>query len=217
MILDYSGVVELYKEQGIGRPMGLGNRPAVLVVDFTEGFTKPDSPMGVDMSGAVLSTARLLEAARRHRLPIIYTVNGYRADLTDAGVWPEKFPSLDTLILGNRWTSIDDRISPEPEDLVIEKQYPSAFFGTTLSSTLAARKIDSLIVAGTTTSGCIRATTVDAMQHGFRTFIPEECVSDRHEAPHRANLFDLSSKYADVGHLDELLAAWEAASVSDSQ
>lgn len=182
----------------------------MLVIDFTEGFTSPDSPMGVDMSDAVLATARLLEVARSRALPIIYTVNGYRPDLADAGIWPEKFPSLDTLVLGTRWTQIDPRIAPAPDDLVIEKQYPSAFFGTTLASSLIARGIDSLIITGTTTSGCIRATTVDALQHGYRAYVPEDCVADRHEAPHRANLFDLNAKYANVGSLDTLLGKWNA-------
>lgn len=210
MIVDYSGIADLYQRQGIGRPMKMGSRPAVLVIDFTEGFTSPDSPMGVDMSDAVLATARLLEVARSRALPIIYTVNGYRPDLADAGIWPEKFPSLDTLVLGTRWTQIDPRIAPAPDDLVIEKQYPSAFFGTTLASSLIARGIDSLIITGTTTSGCIRATTVDALQHGYRAYVPEDCVADRHEAPHRANLFDLNAKYANVGTLETLLGEWNA-------
>ncbi|MFG1955469.1 isochorismatase family protein [Micromonospora sp. NPDC048830] len=208
MILDYSGAAELYDRQGIGRTMGLGKRPAVLVVDFTEGFTSPESPMGVDMSDSVKATRRLLDVARSYRLPVVYTVNGYRDDLLDAGVWPQKFPSLKTLVLGSRWTRIDERITPEAEDLILEKQYPSAFFGTTLASALAARGVDSLILTGTTTSGCIRMTAVDALQHGYRTYIPEECVCDRHEAPHRANLFDLGSKYVDVGTLDALLDQW---------
>lgn len=208
MILDYTGVVELYERQGIGRPMALGERPAVLVVDFTEGFTSPESPMGADMTDAVLATARLLEVARAKGFPIIYTVNGYRPDLADAGVWPEKFPSLESLAFGSRWVKIDSRVEPEPGDLVIEKQYPSAFFGTTLVSTLAAQRVDSVIVTGTTTSGCIRATTVDALQHGYRAYVPEDCVTDRHEAPHRANLFDLNAKYANVGSLDQLLESW---------
>lgn len=210
MIVDYTGIAELYERQGIGRPMQMGERPAVLVIDFTEGFTSPDSPMGVDMSSAVLATAQLLEAARRRGYPIIFTVNGYRSDLADAGIWPEKFPSLDTLVFGSRWVRIDERISPLASDVVIEKQYPSAFFGTTLSSTLTARGIDSLIITGTTTSGCIRATTVDALQHGYRAYVPEDCVADRHEAPHRANLFDLNAKYANVGSLAALLADWDS-------
>lgn len=137
-------------------------------------------------------------------------MNGYRPDLSDAGVWAEKFPSLDTLTFGSRWVRIDERVQPRDEDLVLEKQYPSAFFGTTLTSNLTARRIDSLVITGTTTSGCIRATTVDALQHGYRTFVPENCVADRHDAPHRANLFDLNAKYANVGALDELLSSWES-------
>jgi maleamate amidohydrolase len=209
MLLDFSKAAALYEQQQIGAEMGLGERPAVLVIDFTCGFTKPDSPIGVDMASAVEATARLLAVARSKGLPIIYTVNGYRPDLSDAGVWPDKFPSLKHLILGTRWTEIDERITPEPGDVVIEKQFPSAFFGTTLHTLLTARHVDSVIVTGTTTSGCIRATAVDALQHGFRTFVPEDCVADRDEAPHRANLLDLASKYADVGPLEELLRRLE--------
>lgn len=205
MLLDYTAVAELYRKQSIGSKVGLGRSPAVLVIDLTEGFTRPESPIGVDMSSAVENTARLLEAARGNGYPVVYTVNGYRSDLQDAGVWPEKFPSLRHLTLGERWTRIDDRVAPRDQDVVLEKQYPSAFFGTPLPAILTSKGVDSLIITGTTTSGCIRASVVDGVQYGYRVTVAEDCVSDRDEAPHRANLFDIGSKYGDVVPLEELL------------
>jgi nicotinamidase-related amidase len=213
MLLDFSKAAEIYAKQQIGATAGIGDRPALLVVDFVYGFTDPESPIGSDMSSAVEATQSLLPVARKAGVPIVYTIHGYRPDMADAGVWPRKYPSLSVLQMGTRWTEIDARVEPRPEDLVIVKQYPSAFFGTTLHSTLVAGGIDSLIVTGTTTSGCIRGTVVDGMQHGYRVFVPEECVADRDEAPHRANLFDMGTKYADVGtletvveHLEQLVA-----------
>lgn len=194
----------IYDEIGMGNLIGLGARPALLVVDFTYGFTDPESPVGCDMSAAVESTAQLLAAARAAECPVFYTINGFRPDLQDAGVWPQKFPAIRHLVLGTRWTEIDARIAPATDDMVIVKQYPSAFFGTSLASMLNARCADSVIVAGATTSGCVRASAVDALQHGYRVVVPAECVADRHDAPHRANLFDLHAKYADVVSLDEV-------------
>jgi maleamate amidohydrolase len=194
----------IYDQIGMGNLVGLGARPGVLVVDFTYGFTDPDSPIGCDMSDAVESTAQLLDVARDVPCPVFYTINGFRRDLQDAGVWPRKFPPIRHLVLGTRWTEIDARIAPEPDDVVLVKQYPSAFFGTSLASMLNAQRLDSLVLAGATTSGCVRASAVDALQHGYRVVVAAECVADRHDAPHRANLFDLHAKYADVVGLDEV-------------
>lgn len=206
MILDFSKAAHLYEQQKIGREMELGDHPAVVVTDFIYGFTDPNSPIGCNMDVAVENTSRLLEVIRAFQLPIFYTVHGYRPDMRDAGIWPKKYPSLNTLIVGSRWTEIDARVKPQSEDVVLVKQYPSAFFGTSLQSMLVANQIDSLIITGCTTSGCIRASVVDAIQHGFRVFVPEECVADRDEAPHRANLFDIGTKYADVGTGEALIA-----------
>ncbi len=194
----------VYEQIGMGVTIGLGERPAVLVVDFTYGFTDPHSPIGCDMSAAVEATVRLLAAGRAVPCPVFYTVNGFRSDLLDAGVWSKKFPALRHLVLGTRWTEIDARIAPCPGDVVIVKQYPSAFFGTSLASMLTAQNVDSLVVAGATTSGCIRATVVDGLQHGYRVVVAAQCVADRDDAPHRANLFDMHAKYADVLDLDEV-------------
>jgi maleamate amidohydrolase len=205
MILDFSKAAHLYEQQKIGREMQLGDRPAVIVTDFIYGFTDPNSPIGTNMDVAVGNTKRLLETIRGFQLPIFYTVHGYRADMRDAGIWPKKYPSLNTLIIGSRWTEIDDRVEPQSDEVVLVKQYPSAFFGTSLQSMLVASQIDSLIITGCTTSGCVRASVIDGIQHGFRVFVPEDCVADRDEAPHRANLFDIGTKYADVGSSEALI------------
>lgn len=206
MILDYGKALQAYQEQEIGTTsMGLGERPALLVVDFTEGFTNPASPMGVDMSPAVESTVALLDVVRAREIPVAFTTNSYRSDMGDAGVWPKKFPSLRHLAAGTPWVELDRRLIPDEHDLVVNKNYPSAFFGTSILSWLVAHQVDSVIITGCTTSGCIRATTVDALQYGFRPFVVEDCVADRDEAPHRANLFDLASKYADVASRETLV------------
>ena len=198
MQLDYTRAAELYRASGMGGSVGIGERPAVLVVDFTYGFTDPHSQLGCDMTEAVLATRALLDAARPAGVSIYFTVNGFRDDLRDAGVWKEKFPGIHHLRLGDRSTELDERLGAQDHDPVVVKAYPSAFFGTPLQSMLVAERVDSIVVCGTTTSGCVRATAVDALQHGYRVVIPEECVADRDPAPHHANLFDLRTKYADV-------------------
>jgi maleamate amidohydrolase len=209
MQLDYSRAEALYAGQDLGRTMGLGERPALVVVDFQLGFTDPASPIGSDMTGAVQATAGLLEVCRGAGVPVWFTVCGYQPDLADAGVWPLKYPRLDTLQVGTPWVDVDPRVAPRQSEVVIRKQYASAFFGTSLGSMLTAAGVDSLIVAGCTTSGCIRATVVDAVAHGYRVVVPEDCCADRDEAPHQANLFDIRTKYADVlpsSSVTELLA-----------
>jgi nicotinamidase-related amidase len=150
-------------------------------------------------------------------LPVMFTVHAYRPDLSDLGVWGDKYPGLRHLVLGTRWTALDERLGARDGDVVVYKQYPSAFFGTVASTHLTTRRVDSIVLAGATTSGCVRATAVDAVQLGFRVFVAEDCVADRAEAPHEANLFDLRTKYADVGASDDVrkeLAARAAAAVT---
>jgi nicotinamidase-related amidase len=149
---------------------------------------------------------RKAAAAREKNLPIYFTTVFYKEDMSDAGVWWEKFPSIDTLKEGTRDTELDEALGRQPCETLIVKKYPSAFFGTPLVSHLVAAGVDTLIVTGATTSGCVRATVVDSLQYGFRTIVPEECVGDRAEAPHRANLFDMGAKYADVLPIEEVLA-----------
>jgi nicotinamidase-related amidase len=141
---------------------------------------------------------------------VYFTTTVYESDLLDAGLFLRKVPSLATLVRGSRWTEIDPRLKRQPSEPVIEKRYASAFFGTHLASTLTASGIDTLIIAGCTTSGCVRATVVDALQHGFRAIVPRECVGDRAPGQHEANLVDIDGKYGDVVDAPAVLSYLES-------
>jgi maleamate amidohydrolase len=196
----------IYAEARLGESVTMGSRPAVLVVDFSCGFTDPECALGSDLSAEVDATSRLLDAAREKGLPVIFTTIGFEPSLKDGGLWLQKVPSLGDLQLGGRWVEIDPRLERRPEETVIVKKGASAFFGTNLASVLITQGIDSVIMCGATTSGCIRATAIDLLQCGFPTLVPRECVGDRAQAPHDANLFDIQAKYADVVPLEEALA-----------
>lgn len=195
----------IYDKAGITGRVGFGQKVALVVVDLSFGFTDPECTLGADMTKVVMQNRRLIEVARERALPIFFTTVAYRGDMSDAGVWVEKFPSLDTLKEGSRDVELDDRLGRLPSEPLIVKKYPSAFFGTPLASDLIVRGVDTLIVTGATTSGCVRATVVDSLQYGFRTIIPEECVGDRADSPHQSNLFDMGTKYADVMPVNEVI------------
>ena len=202
----------IYERAQLGHTLGFGKKPAVIVVDFQLGFTAPEqSPLAGNLDAEVKATNDLIAVARKKNVPIIFTVVGYdphRQD--DAGLWPEKAPSLRLLKLGSDLVELDPRLKREPGDLVIVKKYASGFFGTYLASTLTMQSVDTAIVTGCTTSGCVRATVMDALAHGFRPIVPLECVGDRAQEPHEANLFDISSKYGDVLPLQEVLEYLES-------
>jgi maleamate amidohydrolase len=186
---------------------GFGRRPALLVVDVNVGFTDPASPLVCDLEGVVAAVGDLLGAARAARLPVVYTTVAYgEADRIAAKVFIEKVPALLTLEAGSRWVEIDPRIAPLPGEPVLTKLFASAFFGTPLQALLTAAEVDTLVVTGASTSGCVRATVVDALQHGFRPVVPREAVGDRNPAAHEANLYDMDAKYADVVSVEEALA-----------
>ena len=150
---------------------------------------------------------RLLGEARRAALPVVYTTVSYdEGGKLAAAAFIDKIPALLTLEAGSRWVEIDPRIAPEPDEPVLNKLFASAFYGTPLSSLLAASGCDSVIVTGASTSGCIRATVVDAIQHGYRPVVPREAVGDRNPAAHEANLYDIDAKYGDVVSCDEVVA-----------
>ncbi len=201
----FEEAIQIYIKAGITGKVGFGKKPAIMVIDLTKGFTQPEFQLGTDLSEVVDSNVRLLEKAREKGIPIFFSVNEFTKDMKDAGVWLEKFPSIKALICGSEEVQIDPRLDPKPGEQIISKNFPSCFFGTTLASRLIALGIDTLIVTGTTTSGCVRATVVDSLQYGFRTIVPKECVGDRAKAPHEANLFDMGMKYADVVSLQEVL------------
>jgi nicotinamidase-related amidase len=188
----------------------MGERPAALVVDFSCGFTDPECALGSDLTAEVGATRRLLDAARAKGLPVIFTTIGYEPSLKDGGLWLQKVPSLGDLQVGGRWVEIDPRLDPREDETIVVKKGASAFFGTNLTAVLVSQGVDTVILCGATTSGCIRATAIDLLQNGFPTIVPRECVGDRAQAPHEANLFDIQAKYADVVSLDDALAYVES-------
>lgn len=187
--------------------VGFGARPAVLVVDFIRAYTTPGAPLYAEAVTQAARRARpLLEAARARAAPVIFTRVQYSAHGAEGGVFVRKVPVLRTLVAGARSAEIVPELQPDPRDTVLVKQYASAFFGTPLAALLTSAGVDTLILTGCTTSGCIRASAVDGVQHGFRVIVPRECVADRAPEPHEANLFDIQSKYGDVVSADETLA-----------
>lgn len=197
---------DLYARQGIGSQIGFGVHPAVIVVDYQLAFTR--GALAGDFPEAALhSTSRICRAARALGAPVSYSYCAYAPDLSDAGPFGVKCPGLAACARGTDGCQIDPLVAPAEGDVVFEKQQPSAFFGSDLHERLGARGIDTLIVCGTTTSGCVRATVVDGMSLGYRVVVPVEAVSDRARTPHRAALFDMGHKYADVLREREVLAA----------
>jgi maleamate amidohydrolase len=201
---------EVYAKARLGESVTLGSQPAVLVVDFSCGFTDPECTLGSDMTEAVEATRRMLDAARAKGLPVVFTTIGYEPSLKDGGLWLQKVPSLGDLQIGGRWVEIDPRLEPRDDETIVLKKGASAFFGTNLPSILISQGVDSVVLCGATTSGCVRATAIDLLQYGYPTIVPRECVADRAQAPHEANLFDINAKYADVVSVDDALEYLES-------
>jgi maleamate amidohydrolase len=201
--------------EGFGGRGGFGRRPALAVIDMTLGFTDPESPLTCDLEGPISEIQKILRVARRVGIPIVFTTVAYReSDKLTAAAFIDKVPALLTLQAGTRWAEIDPRISPEETEPVLNKLFASGFFGTGLSSLLTAAGADTLIITGASTSGCVRATAVDALQYGFRPVVPREAVGDRNHDAHAANLYDIDAKYGDVipvretlDYLEEVAAA----------
>jgi nicotinamidase-related amidase len=195
---------EILRSSGFGNRIGFGTRPALLVVDMQVGFTDPEkSPLAGNLSSQVGAIAELLPIVRRRKWPVIFTATGYDPHgQADAGLWVRKAPNLRLLKRGSDLVEIDPRLAVEPGDMVITKQYASAFFATNLASSMTALAVDTLLVTGCTTSGCVRASVVDAVSHGFRPIVVVEGVGDRAQEPHDASLFDMDNKYGDVVRLE---------------
>ncbi len=199
-------LTHFYRRRGFSGRVGFGTTPALLVVDLILGFTDPASPLGADLDAPVAATCQLLAAARSRRIPVLFTTVEYEPGLADAGLFPRKAAGLKWLVTGSPWIELDRRMQRTKGELLLRKKYASAFFGTSLSSWLTTQRVDTLILAGCTTSGCVRATAVDALQYGFRTIVPREAVGDRAPSPHEASLFDIDAKYGDVVAVPEVLA-----------
>ena len=201
---------EVYERARLGQSVTLGSRPAVLVVDFSRGFTDPECTMGSDLTSEVEATTRVLAAAREKGLPIIFTTIGFESNLKDGSLWLQKAPGLAELQVGGKWVEIDPRLERQEDEVVILKKGASAFFGTNLPSILVSQNVDTIVLCGATTSGCIRATAVDLLQYGYPTLVPRECVGDRAKGPHEANLVDIQAKYADVVTVEDALSYLES-------
>lgn len=196
-----------YASRRIGRSQAPGQSPCLVVVDLTYGFTDPALPLGCDAATALRATAELLDAARAMGLPRVFTKVEYEpGDLAVAAAFIEKMPALATLTPGSHASTIDAAVAPLPDEPVLRKLFASAFYGTPLSSLLAATGCDSVIITGASTSGCVRATAVDALQHGYRVVVPADATADRAVAPHEAALFDIAAKYGEVVTTTEVLA-----------
>lgn len=197
---------QIYEQAFLGRGVKLGAHPAVLVIDFSCGFTDAECRLGADLTREVVATRRVLDAARDKGLPIFFTTIGFERNEMDSVLWIQKAPALRELEIGGHWVDIDPRLAPQAGEPIVVKKSASGFFGTNLAAMLIARHVDTVILCGATTSGCVRATAIDLMQYGFPTLVPRECVGDRAQGPHEANLFDIQAKYADVVSMEDALA-----------
>jgi maleamate amidohydrolase len=196
---------------GFHNALASGRWPVLLVVDMVQAYFEPTSPLYARVEDARDASATLVTAARTAQVPVIYTSVSYAAGGANGGVFFRKLPALRVFEPGSPLGAFADGIDPRPGELVIDKQYPSAFFGTSLAATLTAGGIDTLVICGLTTSGCVRASVVDAMCHGFIPLVVREAVGDRTSAVHEANLFDMSAKYAAVVGLSEAKTYLETA------
>jgi maleamate amidohydrolase len=198
--------LDIYRQQGFATPLGLGQAPAVLVIDFVLGFTDPAHFGGGNIGEAITRTKELLAIARAQGWPVAHTRVVYADDGSDCGSFTLKVPALRKLTETNPLSQIVEEVAPLPGEVVIRKRHASAFFGTDLASWLAFRRIDTVLVAGCTTSGCVRASVIDASAHNLRPIVVTDCVGDRAIGPHEANLFDMGQKYADLMSVEELRA-----------
>lgn len=183
---------------------GIGSSPALVVVDMCQGFIDPSSPLGFECKEVIKANIKLVQKFRAQKLPVIFTTTIYR-DISEASVFRSKIPALNILEPESDAVSFIDELAPSLDEMIIEKKFASAFFDTNLAAYLQNLNIDSVIISGVTTSGCVRATALDAMQNNFLTIVAEDCVGDRDQDAHHANLFDLKAKYADVLPLNNIL------------
>jgi maleamate amidohydrolase len=188
---------DTYRTAGFTGSFELGARPALVVVDFCRGFTDPQCPLGSDTTEQVERARTVLDVARLRAALVVFTTIAFDERARPTTTWLRKVPSLGELTVGSPWVEIDRRLGRLDHEPVVAKTGASAFFGTPLHSLLVAGRVDCVLVLGATTSGCVRATVVDSVQHGFPTFVVTDCVADRSAGPHEANLFDMTAKYAD--------------------
>ena len=196
---------QVYDRAGFGRSVPRGRRPAIVVVDFSYGFTDTQYPTAADMTGPIAATRRITDAARAAGVPVIYTTIAFHPAEIDRLPWLRKATGMAALLQGSRLVEIDAATGIQAGDAIVVKKGASAFFGSTLAALLTGAGVDTVVVTGATTSGCVRATVVDAVQSGFTVLVPADCCADRAEAPHAANLYDIGQKYGDVTDSADIL------------
>jgi len=201
---------DVYRKQQFGQKIGVGRLPALLVVDFVNGFTDPDILGGGNILDAVASTKPVLAFFREAKLPVVFTRIVYADDGADAGMWCQKVPRLRDLTEKAHASQVVEALEPREGELVIRKTQASAFFGTHLAAYFVQKGVDTIVLSGCTTSGCIRASAIDAMSMNYRVTVASDCVGDRAPGPHEANLFDMGQKYADLLTGNEVMAALRA-------
>ncbi len=201
--------VNIYAKQGFGNKSGFGVRPALLLIDFVNGFNDPKLFGGGNIPQAIAQTQPLLACARRIGAPVCFTRVVYAQDGADNGVFCLKAPKLAILTPDAHASQIVDELTPVAGEYVLNKTQPSAFFGTNLVNWLISKGVDTVIATGATTSGCVRASVVDSMSYNFRTIVVSDCVGDRALGPHEANLFDMQQKYADLMTCAETISQLE--------
>jgi len=190
---------------GFGQHLPFGDRPALVIVDVCMGYFTDGSPLRLDAEPMLAQTIRLAAAARAARAPVIFTRVEYAPGGVDGGWFYKKLGALACWDRGNPLAQFHPDLIPQLEDLIVTKQYPSAFFGTSLAATLNAQRVDTVLVCGLSTSGCVRATSLDALCQGFVPFVIHDACADRLAATHEANLFDLKAKYAELVDTDEAI------------
>ncbi len=199
----------VYRDAGFTGGFQWGQRSAILVVDFSCGFTDPDCPLGSGATAGVEPTRRLLDAARLCRVFVVFTTIAYDPGSRAATTWLGKVPSLGELTVGSARVGIDPRLGRRPGVKVVTKIGASAFFGTPVHAVLVGHCIDTVSVLGATTSGCVHTSVADSVQHGLPTFVVSDCCADRSAGPHEANLFDMTAKYADACTAEEVMRYFE--------
>jgi maleamate amidohydrolase len=186
------------------KSIGLGNKPAIIIVDVVNGFTSSECPLGSDYPEVVAANRELLDAFREKELPVFFTTVIYH-NSEQAKVFRQRLPALDLLEPDSHWVEVDPALARRENEDIIEKRWASAFFGTDLAERLKNQNVDSLVITGLTTSGCVRASALDGMQHEYPVLVPREAVGDRNAEAHAANLHDMNAKYADVVSKDDVI------------
>lgn len=201
---------EFFAERGFGQRIGFGERPVLIIIDMLKAFTDPGAPLGANLDPQLTAIDRLLRAAHARSRPVIFSSVRYdESDARDAGIWARKMKGVTSLQADGKGWELDPRLDFRNGDILLYKKYASCFFGTDLVPKLLTKGVDTLIITGCTTSGCVRATAVDACQNGFRPVVVREAVGDRSAAAHAQSLFDLDAKYADVVGIEDALSYLE--------